>query len=64
MNDIPCGLIVLFVEVYMECDHGRHVTCPRAPSSLWYLDIVDILLNTKETHQSFLGRIMDNRSKK
>ena len=29
MNDITCGLIILFVEVFV--DHGRHVTCPRAP---------------------------------
>ena len=29
MNDIPCVLIILFVEVYV--DYGRHVTCPRAP---------------------------------
>ena len=27
MNDIPCGLTILFVEVYV--DHGQHVTCPR-----------------------------------
>ena len=29
MNDIPCGLGILFVEVYV--DLGQHVTYPRAP---------------------------------